>query len=178
MTIATMKYLFLIRHCATLDPDAEALAHPRHDTPLSQRGLDQAERLASFLESIPIDLILTSLFLRAQQTAAILARNRQAPVFPSMALNEYFLRDDGRGVESTEQGLVRSLAFLLPFCPYYEHIAVVAHSSILATLLMSFLNMPFDEGIVAFSHPGTCRTLRYDPAQGDQQWHLIDTFIP
>ncbi len=95
-----------------------------------------------------------------------------------MALNEYFLRDDFQGVETTEQGLVRSIGFLNQFRPFFDHIAVVGHNSILSTILMSLLNMPFSAGKEAFKRVGTCRTLRYDWAQGDENWREIDWFIP
>jgi broad specificity phosphatase PhoE len=93
-------------------------------------------------------------------------------------LNEYFLRDDFQGVETTEQGLVRSVGFLNQFRPYFDYIAVVGHNSILSTIRLSLLNLPFNEGKEAFSHPGTCRTLRFDWTQNDQNWKDIDLFIP
>lgn len=127
---------------------------------------------------MPIDLFLTSLFRRSQQTAAALNGERGVPVFSGMALNEYFLRDDFQGVETTEQGLVRSIGFLNQFRPHFDHIAVVGHNSILSTILMSLLNLPFDSGREAFSRAGTCRVLRYDWAQGDENWKEIDLFIP
>lgn len=145
---------------------------------LSANGLRQAERLAHYLRPLPIDLFLTSVFLRSQQTAAILNEERGVPVFSSAALNEYFLRDDFRGVETTEQGLVRSVGFLNQFRPYFDRIAVVGHNSILSTILMSLLNMPFGAGKETFNRAGTCRALRYDPAQGDENWREIDCFIP
>ena len=94
-----------------------------------------------------------------------------------MALNEYFLRDDGSGVETCEQGLARSMGFLQQFSPYYEQIAVVAHNAILATLLRSILNLPFDEAR-DFGGSGACRVLRYDYLQGDQNWRCVDSFTP
>ncbi len=178
LTVEEMKYLYLIRHCETRELAGEEPPHPRNDSPLSQHGLHQAERLATFLRAHPIDLILTSLFQRAQATATLINHGRGVPIFASMALNEYFLRDTGRGVEGAEQGLVRSIGYLHQFSPYYAHIAVISHSSILATLLMSILNLPFSEGKNAFQRPGTCYILRYDYAQGDENWRQIDSFTP
>ena len=173
-----MKQLYLIRHCETKELAGEEPTHPHNDSSLSRKGLEQAYRLTDYLRPKPVDLFLTSTFQRSQQTAAALNRERSVPVFSSMALNEYFLRDDFQGVETTEQGLVRSIGFLNQFRPYFDHIAVVGHNSILSAILMSLLNMQFDLGKEAFNHAGTCRVLRYDWTQGDENWKEIDLFIP
>jgi broad specificity phosphatase PhoE len=172
-----MKRLYLIRHGESRELAGEEPPAPRNDSPLSLHGQAQAERLAVFIRPQPLDLILTSLFQRAQQTAAGLNEGRGVPVLASMALNEYFLRDNGQGGETTEQGLARSMSFLYQFSPYHEHIAVVSHNAILATLLRSLLNLPFDEAR-DFGLPGTCRVLRYDWSLGDQNWRQVDQFIP
>lgn len=173
-----MKQIYLIRHCETKELAGEEPSQPRGDSRLSTGGLRQAERLKKYLQTKPIELFLTSLFIRSQQTAAVLNAERDVSVFSSMALNEYFLRDDFQGVETTDQGLARSLGFLNQFRPFYDHIAIIGHNSILSTILTSLLNMPFDEGKEAFNAPGTCRILRYDWTGGDQNWREIDLFIP
>jgi broad specificity phosphatase PhoE len=173
-----VKQLYLVRHCQTKELAGAEKAHPRNDSLLSTNGLRQAERLSDYLRPMPIDLFLTSVFQRSQQTAAILNQKRSIPVFSSMALNEYFLRDDFQGVENTEQGLVRSIGFLNQFRPFFDHIAVISHNSILSTILMSLLNMPFGAGKEAFNCAGTCRIVRYDWRQGDENWQETDCFIP
>ena len=178
LILEEVKQLYLIRHCETKELVGEEAAHPRNDSSLSSGGLLQAERVAAYLHPSPIELILTSLFQRSQQTAAILNRERGIPIFPSMALNEYFLRDGYEGAETTEQGLVRSMNYLNQFRPYFAHIAIVGHNSILSTIRMSLLNMPFDEGKEAFARAGMCRVLRYDWAGGDQNWKEVGSFTP
>jgi broad specificity phosphatase PhoE len=173
-----VKQLYLIRHCETRELAGEEPAPPRNDSPLSANGLQTAERLAIYLRSMPIDLILTSLFRRSQETAVVLNHERRVPVFSGMALNEYFLRDDYSGVESTEQGLVRSMGYLNQFRPYFEYIAVVGHNSILSTMLMSLLNMLFEMAKESFNHAGQCRIFRYDWTEGDQNWRDAGSFVP
>jgi broad specificity phosphatase PhoE len=173
-----MKQIYLIRHCETKELAGEEPPHPRNDSPLSVNGLHQAEVLKDYLRSMPIDLFLTSIFERSQQTAALINGEREVRVFSGMDLNEYFLRDDYQGAETTEQGLVRSIGFLNQFRPFFNYIAIVSHNSILSTILMSLLNMPFNLGKEAFNRAGTCRVLRYDPAQGDVNWKEIDLFTP
>lgn len=73
---------------------------------------------------------------------------------------------------------MRSIGFLNQFRPYLDYIAVVGHNSILSTILMSLLNMRFDDGKEAFSSPGTCRILRFDWTQNDQNWKEVDLFLP
>ena len=172
-----MTHLYLVRHCETRELAGDESPHPRGDSVLSARGEAQARELADFLRSHPVEIVLTSLFLRAQQTAHVIAAG-SIPVRASMALNEFQLRDDGTGVETTEQGLVRSLGFLNAFRPYHAHIAVVGHNSLLSVLRMSLLNAPFDENRGYFSAPGQCCILRYDWRLGDQNWRETASFCP
>lgn len=173
-----MKKLILIRHCQSKQQSGEEEIKYRNDSPLSKQGRTQAQLLADHFKDEKIDLILTSLCLRSQQTAEILNKKREVPVFSSMALNEYFLRDDGSGVETTEQGLARSLGFINQFRPYYENIAVVGHNSILRTLLMDSLHIRFEELDNYFSKTGEGYTLRFDWEEGDKTWQIIDSFTP
>lgn len=173
-----MKQLYLIRHGESKEISGETEPHPRNDAALSAAGIGQAEQLAAFFAGKPVDLILTSLFRRAEETAGILKRARNAPVVSAMALNEYFMRDDYSGAETTEHGAARSMSFLYQFSPYFENIALVAHNSILATMYRELLNLPFDCCRESFESPGTCRALRYDYTQGDQNWRETESFIP
>ena len=104
-----MKQLYLIRHCETRELAGEEPPYARSDSSLSHKGVQQAEQVAAYLRSSQIDLMLMSLYRRAQETATILNRDRSVPCFATMALNEYFLRDDNRGVETAEQGEARSM---------------------------------------------------------------------
>lgn len=174
----SLERLILLRHSETRALAGMEPNTPRNDSALSPRGIAQAEQAAAHLAAAPIDLILCSLFQRTQATAAILNQTRGVPVFASMALNEYFLRDDGSGVENVEQGLARSLGFVQQFSPYYRTIAVVGHASILATLLMGVGNLPYPEWKNAFDIPSTCITLRFDPDLGDTQWRIVDRWVP
>jgi broad specificity phosphatase PhoE len=173
-----MSTLYLIRHCETrviagLEPD-----HPRNDSALSDHGHQQAQWLADKLRPYPVTLILTSLALRTQQTAAHLNRERGVPMFAAMALNGYYLRDDGRGVESVSQALARSCGLIGQFSPYYQHIAVVSHDTLLESIRQQYLNLRFGESGGAFDQPGTCRALRYDVQQGDDCWREVAVFTP
>lgn len=174
-----MKRLLLVRHCESQALAGEVPAHARDDSRLSENGLRQAERVSAHWNELSLDLVLTSPFVRAQQTAEALARHHDAPVFFSAALAEYLLRDDGAGVESVEHGIARALGFVLSFHPFYERAAVVAHGGILSTLLAAVLNAPFEEARDSFQHPGTSHLLRYDwEGYGDQNWRVVESYVP
>lgn len=175
-----MKYLYLVRHGHTAVLDGPAPGLPG-DAPLSPQGEQQARALAVELRPRTLDLVLSSVYRRAQQTAALLAERAPdppVPVYASHALNEFFLRPDGAGVETTEQGLVRSLGFLNQFRPYADHIGIVGHNAILTVLRLGLLNAEWSTGQGAFAQPGRCRVLRYDPDQGDGQWREVEVLDP
>jgi len=95
-----------------------------------------------------------------------------------MALNEYQVRDDESGVETTDQATARSLSYLFHYSPHFEHIAVVAHNALLSTMRMRLMNLPFDSATDAFANAGACRVLRYDWKKGDQNWREEIHFVP
>lgn len=63
----TLMKLYLVRHGES-EANLKDLYH-FPDTPLSQEGLKQSEKIAQRVSKLPIDLIYSSDFLRAQQTA-------------------------------------------------------------------------------------------------------------
>ena len=89
-----MSTLIFVRHCqaAGQEPDA----------PLTAAGQRQASELAQFLSAYPVDVIVTSAYLRAQQTAQPLADRLRLRVTVDPRLNERTLSlrpiDDWREV--------------------------------------------------------------------------------
>jgi broad specificity phosphatase PhoE len=170
-----LRHLYLVRHCET-----RFIAHGEAsvDSPLSDQGLLDAQLLRQQLVQLPFDLTLTSVFQRARQTAAAITPDG-APIHASPALNEYPLDDCGKGMESSASGLARIATCLYAYSPHYTAIAVVAHNSILTTLLTSLLNAPWsNHEVAAFEIPGTCRVLRFDWKAGDTVWRELDAFTP
>ena len=70
--------IFLIRHGETVGNASRVVQHP--DSPLSPRGIAQAERLARRLAGEGIAHILSSDFARAASTAEALRRTLRAPL--------------------------------------------------------------------------------------------------
>ena len=80
-----MKIL-IIRHGETDLNAARVIQHP--DTPLSVRGLEQAERLGRHLASRDIDLVLASDYARARTTAEHVSKHAGAPLEINTDLRE------------------------------------------------------------------------------------------
>ena len=80
-----MEVIF-VRHGETPLNAARVFQHP--DTPLSERGLAQAEAAARRLESMNVHTIVSSDMMRARQTAEALARRLSLPVAQTPLLGE------------------------------------------------------------------------------------------
>jgi len=78
--------IYLIRHGETPGNRDRVVQVP--ETPLSDRGLDQAERLAERLSGHPVRRILASDLVRADMTAQALARKLVLPVESESLLQE------------------------------------------------------------------------------------------
>lgn len=78
--------IYLIRHGETPGNRDRVVQVP--ETPLSDRGLDQAERLAERLSGHPVRRILASDLARADMTAQALSRKLDLPVEPEPLLQE------------------------------------------------------------------------------------------
>ena len=78
--------ILLVRHGETELNAARVLQRP--ETPLSARGLQQAERLATRLSRLPIGRILSSDLARARMTAERVARATGAPLVLDAGLQE------------------------------------------------------------------------------------------
>ena len=76
----------LVRHGETPLNAARILQHP--DTPLSERGARQAERVAHRLAAAGIDRVLTSDYARARATADAISATTGAPVEVEPLLRE------------------------------------------------------------------------------------------
>ncbi len=69
---SSTRHLLLIRHCQASGQAPEA--------PLTARGWEQAQKLALFLAALPVDQIVSSTYVRAQQTITPFATRTALPV--------------------------------------------------------------------------------------------------
>ena len=85
--------LYLIRHGEADMPDAEGRIHNYSDAPLTERGRDQARRMAAVLAGVEVDAVASSDIPRAIETAEILSGGRHEvlidPRLREVDLGEY-----------------------------------------------------------------------------------------
>ena len=105
--------ILLIRHGETASNAQRIVQTP--DTPLSERGLEQAERLAERLHDVGIVRILASDLARAEMTARALARASGAPLELEADLHERNF-GDLRGRAYAEAGVGENI-FAPGFAP-------------------------------------------------------------
>lgn len=79
--------LYLIRH-GEIEPAAIGKLIGQTDVALSERGVEQARRLAEKLSSVQLDAVYSSDLRRACQTAEIIAERNQVRAQPSAAWRE------------------------------------------------------------------------------------------
>lgn len=81
---------YLVRHGQSLWNE-QGLIQGQANPILSDLGKKQAVKLARIFEKLPINLIFTSDLLRARQTASIIKKEKDVPLFTSKKLREQSL---------------------------------------------------------------------------------------
>ena len=167
-----MIKIALIRH-------SEKLSNvPHDDSPITLKGIQQSKEIGKFLTSYSFDAITSSILLRSEQTAQIIASVINKPIYPTIDFNEYYIREDRTEAETTPMLESRVMQKLYSFYGIYNSIIIVAHSSMLSTLVRNLLNIRHDDAQKFFNQFGETQIIRYDWQQGDMYWKIIDTFIP
>lgn len=83
-----MGRLYIVRHGETVW-NREGRIQGHTDVGLSEKGLEQARRLAGRLETVPFDAAYASDLSRASQTASTILQGREVPLSPTPTLREY-----------------------------------------------------------------------------------------
>ncbi|MFC7370111.1 histidine phosphatase family protein [Fictibacillus iocasae] len=145
-----MKKIYCIRHCSAQGQEAEA--------PLTEEGMKQARMLATYMEKYDIEAILSSPFLRAQQTISPLAEAQNLTVELDNRLAERVLagkdlpdwrdhlehsfKDEHAvlpGGESSFQASQRALALIEELQKRKENTFVlVTHGNLMALIIRAF----------------------------------------
>lgn len=76
--------IYLVRHAQSDQAVTDAKLRP-----LTEKDLTDAKRLAGFFRSIPVDLIISSPYLRAYQTVTPLAEDKNLTVFTDERMREW-----------------------------------------------------------------------------------------
>jgi probable phosphoglycerate mutase len=154
-----VRELWLIRH-ADAYHGLEGLSEGRVDPALSQRGQEQARRLAARLAPIRLDALWSSDLRRARETAEAVGRGRSLPVQVDARLREVRTHwDEGRtevlndpGVypfpepedevlTRMEAGLAEVVADLRSGGPQPARAAVVSHNAAIAMYVCRVLGL-------------------------------------
>ncbi len=175
--------LWLIRHGET-QANVDGLYSGHAPTPLTARGIEQAQNLHTLLHDVSFDLVLCSELERAQHTARLVLSDRQHPVHIIPELNEMFFGDwemrhhrdlmqedaenysawcndwqhaiptNGEGFQAFSQRVERFIARLSEY-QHYQNILVVSHQGVLSLLITRLIGMPA-ESMWHFRLPSLC----------------------
>ncbi len=197
-----MTDLYLIRHARQLSADApDDQLLPDDQDGLTARGLDQARRLANYVEArIKPDALYASPLLRARQTAQAITdctglapqlddRLREIRLnFPSTTtaneIMSLWLKARRRvdqpafaGGESWLNLQNRSVAVIERIAQAHakQSIVIVTHGGVIETLFFYFLGIPLERSLQSFVHIDHTGIFHWRPfhLKEDSGWELL-----
>ena len=162
--------LWLVRHGET-EANVAGLYSGHAPTPLTERGIAQAQTLGTLLRNVPVDNVLCSELERARHTTQLILGDREVPVRNMPELNEMFFGDwemrhhrdlaredaenyavwcndwqnatptNGEGFQAFSQRVERFIAQLVDY-KTCQNLLVVSHQGVLSVLIARLLSMP------------------------------------
>lgn len=162
--------LWLVRHGET-EANVAGLYSGHAPTPLTERGMAQAQTLGTLLRNVPVDNVLCSELERARHTTQLILGDREVPVRNMPELNEMFFGDwemrhhrdlaredaenyavwcndwqnatptNGEGFQAFSQRVERFIAQLADY-KTCQNLLVVSHQGVLSVLIARLLSMP------------------------------------
>ncbi|EGT0676580.1 MULTISPECIES: adenosylcobalamin/alpha-ribazole phosphatase [Citrobacter] len=162
--------LWLVRHGET-EANVAGLYSGHAPTPLTERGIAQAQTLGTLLRNVPVDNVLCSELERARHTTQLILAEREVPVRNMPELNEMFFGDwemrhhrdlaredaenyavwcndwqnatptNGEGFQAFSQRVERFIAQLADY-KASQNLLVVSHQGVLSVLIARLLSMP------------------------------------
>lgn len=162
--------LWLVRHGET-EANVAGLYSGHAPTPLTERGIAQAQSLSGLLRNVPFDNVLCSELERARHTTQLILAEREVPVRVMPELNEMFFGDwemrhhrdlaredaenyavwcndwqnatptNGEGFQAFSQRVERFIAQLADYKDS-QNLLVVSHQGVLSVLVARLLSMP------------------------------------
>lgn len=162
--------LWLVRHGET-EANVAGLYSGHAPTPLTERGIAQAQTLGTLLRNVPVDNVLCSELERARHTTQLILAEREVPVRNMPELNEMFFGDwemrhhrdlaredaenyavwcndwqnatptNGEGFQAFSRRVERFIAQLAEY-KACQNLLVVSHQGVLSVLIARLLSMP------------------------------------
>lgn len=162
--------LWLVRHGET-EANVAGLYSGHAPTPLTARGITQAQTLNTLLKQVPFEQVLCSELERAQHTARVVLAGRDLPLLTRPELNEMFFGDwemrhhrdlceedasnyaawcndwqnaiptNGEGFQAFSGRVDRLISQLADY-QHHTHVLMVSHQGVLSLLIAKLLSMP------------------------------------
>lgn len=162
--------LWLVRHGET-EANVAGLYSGHAPTPLTERGIAQAQTLGRLLRNVPVDNVLCSELERARHTTQLVLEDREVAVRNMPELNEMFFGDwemrhhrdlaredaenyavwcndwqnatptNGEGFQAFTLRVERFIAQLADY-KACQNLLVVSHQGVLSVLIARLLSMP------------------------------------
>lgn len=162
--------LWLVRHGET-EANVAGLYSGHAPTPLTERGIAQAQTLGTLLRNVPVDNVLCSELERARHTTQLILGDREVPVRNIPELNEMFFGDwemrhhrdlaredaenyavwcndwqnatptNGEGFHAFSQRVERFITQLADY-KACQNLLVVSHQGVLSVMIARLLSMP------------------------------------
>ena len=162
MNTAPRLRLYLIRH-GEIELAAKGKLIGQTDVALSERGVEQARRLAEKLSSVRLDAVYSSDLRRACHTAEIIAERNQANVQQSVTWREIDMGAwEGRTLSSLNDEAQEQVALLFddPASFEYPDGESFAEFTVLIKWALDQLLLAHPHGNVALvAHGGVCRAI-------------------
>ena len=117
--------IIFLRHAQAENNTKRILAGRTEGVPLTKTGIEQAERMAKYLESIEISAIYSSPIERAKHTAEIVAKNRSLEVVLDERLTEI---DMGKFTRMNYDSLLAKFGNI--FLKFYENDPVISEHEV------------------------------------------------
>ena len=174
--------LYVTRHGATLKNEL-GLIQGQTECDLSNKGVEDAKKLATTVKNIDIDVVISSPLKRAYETARIITEGR-LPINTDDRLIErdwglcegahieevdtvkcwnFFLNTDDNGIEKVQDLLARVSEFFLFIIVKYKdkNVLVVAHSAVLRAIHYCLHQLPEDGDMSKLEIPNL-RLIEYE----------------
>ena len=154
--------LYLIRHGEVVEAFSGKLLG-RTDTPLSERGIEQAGKLAEILSTSQLSAVYCSDLQRARVTAEVIAKRSDVKVQESPAWREIDMGEwDGRSIAALHADAPQLVARLFDDPASFEYPGGESFACFTARVLKAVdqLLMTHKSGaVVLVAHGGVCRAI-------------------
>jgi broad specificity phosphatase PhoE len=194
---------FIIRHGQT-DWNKEGRMMGVTDIPLNKTGIHQATIVGEYLQTIPLEIIVTSPLQRAVQTAQIIQKHHRGTplkkihrlhernfgilegktyeeansMYPQIVLGKMWQYPDFQPPqgESLRHVSHRARQVIQHLLRHYEgkHIAVITHGSFIRNFIATFLNIPLEHANEYGFINTSLSIMRYSPTHGAEA-HIINS---